>query len=209
LGTHAHEVFFRDTAHGLITWSVASVFVAALLASTLWSALSGGAHAVAGAAQAVGGVTQAAGGSTDAAGAVSRAAPNRDSGAAYATDRLLRPAPGASTPGASAQSGPDPRIEVGHIMAHAAMTGEVSTEDRTYLADLVAAHTAIAPADAQKRVDDFLAGAQEEENKARAAADAARKSAAEAAIYTALSLLIGAFIASVAAALGGRLRDQV
>ena len=32
--------------------------------------------------------------------------------------------------------------------------------------------------------------------------------AAEASIYTALSLLIGAFIASVAAAIGGRLRDE-
>ena len=39
-------------------------------------------------------------------------------------------------------------------------------------------------------------------------ADAARKSASAASIFTALSMLIGAFIASVAAALGGRERDQ-
>jgi 2-polyprenyl-6-methoxyphenol hydroxylase-like FAD-dependent oxidoreductase len=36
----------------------------------------------------------------------------------------------------------------------------------------------------------------------------ARKSAATAALYTALSLLIGGFIAGVAAAIGGRLRDE-
>jgi hypothetical protein len=41
-----------------------------------------------------------------------------------------------------------------------------------------------------------------------AAVDQARKDGAEVAIYTALSMLIGAFIASAAAALGGRLRDQ-
>jgi hypothetical protein len=34
---HTHEVFFRDTAHGLITWSVATIIVAgiAVLMSTL------------------------------------------------------------------------------------------------------------------------------------------------------------------------------
>jgi hypothetical protein len=46
------------------------------------------------------------------------------------------------------------------------------------------------------------------ETKGKAAADVARKTAAEASIYLALSLLVGAFIASVAAALGGGLRDQ-
>ena len=39
-------------------------------------------------------------------------------------------------------------------------------------------------------------------------ADEVRKDGAEVAIYTALSMLIGAFIASAAAALGGRLRDE-
>jgi heme A synthase len=44
--------------------------------------------------------------------------------------------------------------------------------------------------------------------KVMEAAEAAHKVAAETAIYTALSMLIGAFIASVSAALGGRLRDE-
>src|ERR1700722_16497406 len=30
IGTHAHEVFFRDTAHGFVTWALATVLVAAL-----------------------------------------------------------------------------------------------------------------------------------------------------------------------------------
>jgi len=30
VGTHMHEVFFRDTAHGLITWAVVTVVIAVL-----------------------------------------------------------------------------------------------------------------------------------------------------------------------------------
>ncbi len=42
IGTHAHEVFFRDTAHGFITWAVATAVVAVMLTSSILSALSGG-----------------------------------------------------------------------------------------------------------------------------------------------------------------------
>lgn len=44
--------------------------------------------------------------------------------------------------------------------------------------------------------------------KAKQAAEAARKAGMALSIFTALSMLIGAFIASVAAALGGQQRDQ-
>ena len=56
-------------------------------------------------------------------------------------------------------------------------------------------------ADAQKRVDEVIA-------KAKADADAARKAGAYLSIFTAVSMLIGAFIAAAAAALGGRHRDE-
>src|SRR6202790_5335953 len=53
VGTHTHEVFFRDTAHGLLMWAVATVLVAATLASSLSSAIiGGGVHAVSSAASA-------------------------------------------------------------------------------------------------------------------------------------------------------------
>ena len=84
----------------------------------------------------------------------------------------------------------------------------MSDADRSYLADLVSVRTGAPRADAQKRVDEFVADALDTETKANERADAARKAAAEAAIYTALSMLVGAFIASVSAALGGRLRDE-
>jgi hypothetical protein len=95
VGTHTHEVFFRDTAHGLVTWAVATVLVAILFAGATAS-----------------GVTAAAAGG--------------------------------------------------------------------------AGNTALSPE----------------------AMEAARRAAAQTAIYLSLSMLVGAFIASVSAAVGGRLRDE-
>jgi hypothetical protein len=46
------------------------------------------------------------------------------------------------------------------------------------------------------------------ETKARQVADAARKSVSAVSTFTALSMLIGAFIACCAAAYGGSLRDE-
>jgi hypothetical protein len=191
-GTHTHEIFFRDTAHGLITWAVATVIIAAGLASSVSSFLGGGMRADI----------------ADPRSAMS-AGP---SSTGYDMFELFRPAaPGAAAQGAgdagAAASG-DPRGVADDIAANAIATGSVSDADRSYLAALVAAQTGIAPADAQRRVGDFIAATMNAEIKARAAADGARKAAAEAAILTALSMLIGAFIACVSAALGGRLRDE-
>ena len=80
--------------------------------------------------------------------------------------------------------------------------------DRTYLAQLVAAKAGIPQADAQKRVDDAIASTKEAETKARQAADTARKATATFAIFTALALMIGAFVACTAAAFGGNIRDE-
>jgi hypothetical protein len=53
-----------------------------------------------------------------------------------------------------------------------------------------------------------MAGERQAADAARVAADKARKAAAAFAILTTLSMLIGAFIASVAAVLGGHQRDE-
>ncbi len=185
IGTHAHEVFFRDTAHGLVTWSLATVLIAGIAATGVVSAISGGVRAA----------TQVAAAGIH--GAADAATSQADS---YSVERLFR--------GTQPQAGGDPREEATHIIANAALSGNLSDADRQYLISIVANQTGVAPEEAQKRVDEFVARAADAETKAKAAADAARKSAAQAAIYTAISLLIGAFIASVAAAVGGRLRDE-
>jgi hypothetical protein len=179
IGTHTHEVFFRDTAHGLVTWAVATVLVAAVAAASVSAVAEGGAHAVGAAAQ----------GSAN---------------GAYGVDKLFRAGPAAL----GGQGLGDARSEAAHIVANSWPTGTVSDADISYLVELVALRTGSSRADAQKRVDEFVATMQDAVIKAKADADAARKAAAEAAIYTALSMLVGAFIASAAAALGGRLRDE-
>src|SRR5450432_2282052 len=50
VGLHTHEVFFRDTANGFLTWAVASVIGAAFLASAASSVVSGTATLAAGVA---------------------------------------------------------------------------------------------------------------------------------------------------------------
>src|ERR1700690_1100063 len=49
-GVHTDEVFFRDTAHGLLVWAVGAVIAAFLLTSAASSVASGVAHAGAAAA---------------------------------------------------------------------------------------------------------------------------------------------------------------
>jgi len=67
---------------------------------------------------------------------------------------------------------------------------------------LVAARTGISQAEAEKRVSDVMA-------EARQAEDAARKAIAHLLLWLFLSLLIGAFVASFTATMGGRQRDHV
>jgi hypothetical protein len=52
VGVHNNEVFFRDTAHGLITWASAMVLTAAALGSATNSIMGGVTQSVAGAAYA-------------------------------------------------------------------------------------------------------------------------------------------------------------
>jgi len=54
VNVHTDEVYFRDTAHGLLVWAVGAVLSAALLTSAASSLASGAAHVGAAAAQGAG-----------------------------------------------------------------------------------------------------------------------------------------------------------
>ena len=95
---------------------------------------------------------------------------------------------------------PEVRAEATRIFTIGVKKDYVSA-DKAYLAQLVAARSGLSQADAEKRVDEVTA-------KAKADADAARKAGAYLSIFTAISMLIGAFIAAAAAALGGQHRDE-
>jgi hypothetical protein len=191
VGVHTDEVYFRDTAHGFLAWAVAAVIMAAALSSVV-------ASVVGSAARGVGSVATAA-----AQGAGSAAAQPGADPTGYLMDTLFR----SDRPDANA-SPQEVRAEATRIIASGLRDGDVPAADKTYLAQLVAARTGISQADAEKRVNDVIAQAQDVELKARQAADTARKVAATAAFFTAYSMLVGAFIAAVAAAIAGHRRDQ-
>jgi hypothetical protein len=103
----------------------------------------------------------------------------------------------------------DARAEAGRILTRSINNGALDPGDRTYLAKLIAARTGISQQDAEKRIDDVMAQMKAAAEKAKQAADAARKASASASFYLFFSMLIGAFIASAAGAIGGRQRDLV
>jgi hypothetical protein len=203
VSVHNDEVYFRDTAHGLIVWAVGAVITAFLLTSAASSVASGVASAGASAVQAAGSV--AAGPASQLAGrATSSAAdPGR-----YFTDMLFRTDhPAASGDAAASQA------EVGRILATDALAGDMPAADKTYVAQAVAARTGLSEADAEKRVSDVVAQAKAAKDKAvdaaKTAADAARKTGVYVALWAFISLLVGAFSASYMATLGGRIRDDL
>jgi hypothetical protein len=118
---------------------------------------------------------------------------------------LFRPTP-ASTP--ASPSAQDFRAEAVRILGTGAVAGQVSADDRTYLAQLVASNTGLSEADAQARVDQVMTAIDDAKAKAADAAEAARKTAVLTAFLTAASFLVSAAGAWWAASMGGRHRDE-
>lgn len=199
VGVHTHEVFFRDTAHGFLTWAVAAVIGVAVLSSSLSSMVSGSAHIVAGVGSSV--AQGASQGASQSLGQSSGGGMQSSMG--YYVDNLFR----SNHPDANL-SNAEIHAEASRILMMGLRDGKLPDADKTYLAQMVAAHTGISEADAQKRIDDVIAQEKAAEQKARHAADVARKATSSFAFFTFFSMLIGAFIASTAAALGGRQRDE-
>ena len=232
---YSDEVFFRDTAHGLLAWVVGTFFM-------VWVFASAGLTAAFGVASGIGAATSVVAESQDEGGSV---------GDTYFVDRLFRPgtapaasaetpdSPAAESTAAAATEGseaattaeaapataapaaaPEPATatsptasartsedldaatrEAAPIFGRAVL-GTGNDDDQAYLAQLVSERTGLSQADAEARVNQVVTEAKE-------AADTARKAGATASIMTALSLLVGAFIAAVAGALGGYYRDEL
>lgn len=200
VAVHSDEVFFRNTAHGFLSWAVAVVISAGLLASA--------AAAIVGVGTGVAATGVAAVGAAAATAATRQQSGAGAEGLAYYVDALFR----ADHPSGNSVEAPT-SIEAGRIMATALGKGDISPADRTYLSQWVAARTGLSPADADKRVTDTVAQAKaaraDAETKAREAAEAARKAGAYLSLWVFVSMLAGAFCASYAATIGGRQRDYV
>ncbi|WP_315926946.1 hypothetical protein [Mesorhizobium sp. SP-1A] len=200
VGIHTDETFFRDTAHGFITWALATLLVVFVLGSALSSAIGTGVQAASNVAS--GAVMGASAGTTANSGS------NGSNATSYFVDTLFRPADPARLAAPGAEGDAAAAAQATRILAASAASGQVSDSDKTYLGQLVAARTGLSEADAKARVDAVLAQAQEAKAKVQQAADTARKASATFALVGTLSLVIGAFIAAAAAALGGRQRDD-
>jgi hypothetical protein len=197
-GVHVDEVHFRDTAHGFLAWAIASLAAAAVLTTAIGTIVGAGART--GAV-----VVQAA--STAAAGNGSALAAEPT---AYLTDSLFRAAPGTAVPAAPVER-PVPTGEVARILANGLRAGALPADDVQYLATLVSARTGLSAEDARTRVTATFAQIQqvtaEASANARSAAEVARRASAHATLWLFISLLLGAFVASLSATFGGRQRD--
>lgn len=178
------ESDLRDGAHGLLVWAGSAVLGAVLAVAGIGAAGNAAGLAVATATQAASNVAE---GSLD---------PN-----AYFVDTLFR-----STQPVDAALARD---EAGRIFIQAALgDGTVAAEDRTYLANVVAANTGIPAEEAAARVDQVIANVEAARQDALEAARIARNTGIIAAFLLAASLLIAAIGAYWAAQKGGNHRDS-
>jgi hypothetical protein len=164
---HAHEVHFRDTAHGFLAWAV-GLIISVVFLTSIGVSIAKDAPAVA-----------AEGANTYYVDSLFRA----DHPIAASDDQLVRK-------------------EAGVILANALSRAEIVPQDRSYLAELVAARTGLDRAHAEARVNETLTAA-------RQAVDTGRKAVAHSLYWLVASLLLGAFCGSLAATVGGRQRDNV
>ncbi|ORM71517.1 hypothetical protein [Pantoea rwandensis] len=216
--THTDEIYFRDTAHGFLSWAVAAIISAALLTSTVGSIVGGGAKIV---GTVVGGAaaTTAAGAAGMASGSSGSQGSSmdyfinsmfRDNASATPQNNAANPDP--ATPSTSHQEvSPAQLREVSGIFVNSMTTGALPQEDRQYVAGLIAQHTGISQQEAEKRVqstyDKAQAKLKDAKDKAQQAADTARKATSYLMLWIFISLLAGAFVASLCATFGGRQRD--
>ena len=166
------DVENRDGLHGLTVWALA-VVLGAVLAAMIGAA------------------------------ALNRAAPstpNPNASSAepllsYELDRLFRAPRRPANVDLRSE-----RAEAGRILLTSSGHEGVSADDRSYLVQLVAGTTGLAPADAEKRVDSAIANA-------KTAITRTRRSTIILAFSVAAAVLLGAAAAWAGACVGGRHRD--
>lgn len=212
---HSDEVYFRDTAHGFLAWALGTLLMATLLSSAVGNIISGGAKvgaaAVGGAAATVG--VAASGEDADGEGASSylfdrvfrrSAAANQTS--AYTTlDENAQPRV-VSRPAQS--TGKEARMEAARIFINGVANDGLPAADKQYLSQVVAREAGITEAEASQRIDEAYGALVQAKQEAKEAADKAADVAAYTALWLFISLLLGAFVASLMATRGGVCRDR-
>jgi hypothetical protein len=143
-GAHTREVFFRDTAHGLLAWAFATLLSAAALGSA--------ANTI------VGGTTAS----------LSRLSGQQTNLLSGTVDALLRGDPAVARDGSASTAS---RNEVTQIFASSLQSGgDFSTADRAYVARVVSERAGISEAAAEQRVTAAIEQAKVVVDRARKAA---------------------------------------
>jgi hypothetical protein len=202
------EADFRDGAHGFAVWALAIAVGGVLAASGIGGLLKTGVEAAAtvGGGAAIGAASNPALGQA----AIRLSMTPTD----YAIDHMMAPAPGAPAPAAT--PGPGPSVQshtdlagtMARTFAVGLRTGQLEAKDRGMLVQMVMHQTGLPQVEAEKRVDDVFTELKAAEQKARDAADRARKAALIGAFALAATLLLGCAAACAGAAAGARHRHE-
>lgn len=230
---HTDEVYFRDTAHGFLAWSVATLATAGMLTAAIGSIVSGGAKAgaavvgtaaTAAAAPAAATAASAAGvspdyfvdslfrrGDTGTAMAASIAASGPDGAASGASSASgtsatqASPRNNAPSPAMAVGSDGAPTAEVVRIFANAGTATALPPDDVRYLGQMVSQRTGMSQQDAEKRVTDTFARMQAKVTAAKEQAKDAADKARSASAKAALWGFISLLIGAFVASYLGTL----
>ncbi len=172
------EAEVRDGAHGLVVWATAMIIVALAAGSSLYSLGKAGVNAA---------VEEAQKSGFDADPVTNR------------VDALLRGDGAQRGPGASTLNPAETRQIVSRLVARAQASGELSQEDRTYLANLLPGGG---------RVDAIAQQIRDDHARAKDLADKARKAGIVGSFIAGAAMVLAAASAWGGATLGGRHRDE-
>ncbi|ABI60571.1 hypothetical protein [Nitrosomonas eutropha] len=213
------EIFFRDTAHGFLSWAVSSLVTAVLLATAVGSVVHGTIQMSTNAAV----TTSAVAGST-----VADSFGSDNISIDYFIDSLFRKSEHTTNTDVASKETNAKKVddkveltnedgsshigmEVTRIFVNSIQSGNIETEDLNYVSEVISQHTGLTHEQAKERVKTTFSRIQMELEKAETAlketADQVRKASSYMALWIFISLLSGAFVASVAAIYGGRQRD--
>jgi hypothetical protein len=225
---HTDEVKFRDGANGLVVWAIGVVitfFVLVTVVGKIGSATGSAAAGIGSTAVGLAGPTSQSP-SVDyfsdtllrpnAQNAGQNAGNGANAGAAGGAAAATAPSGNEANGAAAGQSNGQgagqvngsagrQQAQVNRILITSLSPNGLSNDDRTYLAQLVAAQTGVSQDEAQRRVDAVTAQMKQD---ATQAAETARKAAAYVSFWTFMSLLFGAVCAALGGVLGGELRDE-
>ena len=175
-----HESEIRDGSHGLVVWALGAIMITLLAASSIGGTVKAGADVVSGSVKAL----------TQASGPVE-----------IAIDRLVR---------TNGTNGPNEavRASISRIIGSSVENGSISDADKSYLTSQVASVAGISPDEATRRVNDGIAEVNTLADKAKQAAERARKVGIIIGFLSAATLAIAAASAWWAATMGGKHRNE-